>query len=147
MYFRETPLIDAGGRFAYGAVPEYMVFDKEDMGAEFIKVNEEGMEKSKKTLGKKATVSAPKPTKKAEPIVEDIAEDIDEDIDDIDAAEETTTETASDYPEDLVGTIRVMFKDCADKDLKAEVKGIIAQHGKLNDCDEDALKEIYDKLK
>ena len=140
LYFRETPLIDAGGRFAYGAVPEYMVFDKEDMGAEFIKVIEEGMEKSKKTLGKKATVSAPKPTKKAEPIVEDIA-------DDIDAAEETTTETASDYPEDLVGTIRVMFKDCADKNLKAEVKGIIAQHGKLNDCDDDALKEIYDKLK
>ena len=147
LYFRETPLIDAGGRFAYGAVPEYMVFDKEDMGAEFIKVIEEGMEKSKKTLGKKATVSEPKPTKKAEPIVEDIAEDIDEDIDDIDAAEETTTETASDYPEDLVGTIRVMFKDCVDKDLKAEIKGIIAQHGKLNDCDEDALKEIYDKLK
>ena len=147
LYFRETPLIDAGGRFAYGAVPEYMVFDKEDMGAEFIKVIEEGMEKSKKTLGKKATVSAPKPTKKAEPIVEDIAEDIDEDIDDIDAAEETTTETASDYPEDLVGTIRTMFKDCADKDLKAEVKEIIAQYGKLNDCDEDALKEIYDKLK
>ena len=147
LYFRETPLIDAGGRFAYGAVPEYMVFDKEDMGAEFIKVIEEGMEKSKKTLGKKATVSAPKPTKKAEPIVEDIAEDIDEDIDDIDAAEETTTETASDYPEDLVGTIRTMFKDCADKDLKAEVKEIIAQHGKLNDCDEDALKIIYDKLK
>ena len=147
LYFRETPLIDAGGRFAYGAVPEYMVFDKEDMGAEFIKVIEEGMEKSKKTLGKKATVSAPKPTKKAEPIVEDIAEDIDEDIDDIDAAEETTTEKASNYPEDLVGTIRVMFKDCADKNLKAEVKGIIAQHGKLNDCDEDTLKEIYDKLK
>ena len=147
LYFRETPLIDAGGRFAYGAVPEYMVFDKEDMGAEFIKVIEEGMEKSKKTLGKKATVSAPKPTKKAEPIVEDIAEDIDEDIDDIDATEETTTETSSDYPEDLVGTIRTMFKNCTDKDLKAEVKGIIAQHGKLNDCDEDALKEIYDKLK
>ena len=147
LYFRETPLIDAGGRFAYGAVPEYMVFDKEDMGAEFIKVIEEGMEKSKKTLGKKATVSAPKPTKKVEPIVEDIAEDIDEDIDDIDAAEETTTETSSDYPEDLVGTIRTMFKNCTDKDLKAEVKGIIAQHGKLNDCDEDALKEIYDKLK
>ena len=147
LYFRETPLIDAGGRFAYGAVPEYMVFDKEDMGAEFIKVIEEGMEKSKKTLGKKATVSAPKPTKKAEPIVEDIAEDIDEDIDDIDAVEEATTETSSDYPEDLVGTIRVMFKDCTDKDLKAKVKGIIAQHGKLNDCDEDTLKEIYDKLK
>ena len=88
-------------------------------------------------------------TKKSEPVEEVIEDEIDNDIDsDIDSdVEENTTDMASDYPEDLVGTIRVMFKDCADKDLKAEVKGIIAQHGKLNDCDEDALKEIYDKLK
>ena len=90
-----------------------------------------------------------KTTKKAESVEEVIEDEIDNDIDsDIDSdGEENTTDMASDYPEDLVGTIRVMFKDCADKDLKAEVKGIIAQHGKLNDCDEDALKEIYDKLK
>ena len=90
-----------------------------------------------------------KTTKKAEPVEKVIEDEIDNDIDsDIDSdVEENTTDMASDYPEDLVGTIRVMFKDCADKDLKAEVKGIIAQHGKLNDCDEDALKEIYDKLK
>ena len=90
-----------------------------------------------------------KTTKKAESVEEVIEDEIDNDIDsDIDSdVEENTTDMASDYPEDLVGTIRVMFKDCADKDLKAEVKGIIAQHGKLNDCDEDALKEIYDKLK
>ena len=42
---------------------------------------------------------------------------------------------------------RLLFKDCEDKDLKAEVKELIAQHGKLNDCDEDTLKNIYDKLK
>lgn len=90
-----------------------------------------------------------KTTKKAESVEEVIEDEIDNDIDsDIDSdVEENTTDMASDYPEDLVGTIRIMFKDCTDKDLKAEVKGIIAQHGKLNDCDEDALKEIYDKLK
>ena len=90
-----------------------------------------------------------KTTKKAEPVEEVIEDEIDNDIDsDIDPdVEENTTDMASDNPEDLVGTIRVMFKDCADKDLKAEVKGIIAQHGKLNDCDDDALKEIYDKVK
>ena len=145
LYFRETPLIDAGGRFAYGAVPEYMIFDKEDMGAEFIRVIEEGMEKSKKTLGKKSPT--PKVEKKPEPVKEDINDDIEDEIDNIDPVDESPVAETSDYPEDLVGTIRVMFKDCADKDLKAEVKGIIAQHGKLNDCDEDALKEIYDKLK
>ena len=145
LYFRETPLIDAGGRFAYGAVPEYMIFDKEDMGAEFIRVIEEGMEKSKKTLGKKS--STPKVEKKPEPVKEDINDDIEDEIDNIDPVDESPVAETSDYPEDLVGTIRVMFKDCTDKDLKAEIKGIIAQHGKLNDCDEDALKEIYDKLK
>lgn len=90
-----------------------------------------------------------KTTKKAEPVEEVIEDEIDNDIDsDINPdVEENTTDMASDYPDDLVGTIRVMFKDCTDKNLKAEVKGIIAQHGKLNDCDEDALKEIYDKLK
>ena len=145
LYFRETPLIDAGGRFAYGAVPEYMIFDKEDMGAEFIRVIEEGMEKSKKTLGKKSPT--PKVEKKPEPVKEDINDDIEDEIDNIDPVDESPVAETSNYPDDLVGTIRVMFKDCADKNLKAEVKGIIAQHGKLNDCDEDTLKEIYDKLK
>ena len=145
LYFRETPLIDAGGRFAYGAVPEYMIFDKEDMGAEFIRVIEEGMEKSKKTLGKKSPT--PKVEKKPEPVKEDINDDIEDEIDNIDPVDESPVAETSNYPDDLVGTIRTMFKDCTDKDLKAEVKGIIAQHGKLNDCDEDALKEIYDKLK
>ena len=145
LYFRETPLIDAGGRFAYGAVPEYMIFDKEDMGAEFIRVIEEGMEKSKKTLGKKSPT--PKVEKKPEPVKEDINDDIEDEIDNIDPVDESPVTEASDYPDDLIGKIRTMFKDCEDKDLKAEVKEIIAQHGKLNDCDEDALKEIYDKLK
>lgn len=147
LYFRETPLIDAGGRFAYGAVPEYMIFDKEDMGAEFIRVIEEGMEKSKKTLGKKSPV--PKVEKKPEPVKEDINDDIEDEIDNIDPVDEApfTEDVTSDYPDDLIGTIRTMFKDCEDKDLKAEVKELIAKHGKLNDCDEDALKEIYDKLK
>ena len=145
LYFRETPLIDAGGRFAYGAVPEYMIFDKEDMGAEFIRVIEEGMEKSKKTLGKKSPT--PKVEKKPEPVKEDINDDIEDEIDNIDTVDESPVAETSDYPDDLIGTIRTMFKDCVYKDLKAEVKGIIAQHGKLNDCDEDTLKEIYDKLK
>ena len=147
LYFRETPLIDAGGRFAYGAVPEYMIFDKEDMGAEFIRVIEEGMEKSKKTLGKKSPT--PKVEKKPEPVKEDINDDIEDEIDEIDPVDEApfTEDIVSDYPDDLIGTIRTMFKDCEDKDLKAEVKELIAKHGKLNDCDEDTLKEIYDKLK
>ena len=47
LYFRGTSVIDAGGRFAADAVPEYLVFDKGNMAAEFIKTVEEGIEKSK----------------------------------------------------------------------------------------------------
>ena len=61
LYFRGTPLIDAGGRFADGAVPEYLVFDKPNMAAEFVKTVEDGMEKSKTTF-----TSASPTTEKAE---------------------------------------------------------------------------------
>ena len=146
LYFRGTTLIDAGGRFADGAVPEYLVFDKPNMAADFIRVVEEGMEKSKSTLGKKSKPVVEK--KKVEPDPEPIEED--EDIDDIPveetvAQEETATET-SDYPEDLAAVIRTMFKECTDKDKKASVRKVIAEYGKLNDVDEDGLKRIYDMM-
>lgn len=47
LYFRGTPMIDAGGRFADGTVPEYLTFNKPNMAADFIRVCEGGMEKSK----------------------------------------------------------------------------------------------------
>lgn len=47
LYFRGTNLIDAGGRFAFGAVPEYMVFDERNMAKEFIATVEEGMKNSR----------------------------------------------------------------------------------------------------
>ena len=65
LYFRGTPLIDAGGRFADGAVPEYLVFDQPNMAAEFIKTVEDGMEKSKTNFTTKKS-STKKTTKKPE---------------------------------------------------------------------------------
>lgn len=145
LYFRGTTLIDAGGRFADGSVPEYMVFGEANMAKEFIRVVEEGMEKSKSVLGK----SPAKPKKESKPEkVEAIPDPVGEDIDELEPEiVEEANEAESDYPENLLETIREMFKKCADKELKAEVKKVIAPFGKLNDCDENALKEIYDKLK
>lgn len=140
LYFRGTTLIDAGGRFADNAVPEFMVFDKPDMGAEFVRVVEEGMEKSKSTLGKRKSnpvVSTPKPeTPKV-----DLEDD---DLLDETPVSEVTTE--SKYPADLNGTIRAMYKECKDVTLKASVKEVIAEYGKLNDVDEDGLKRIYNMM-
>lgn len=140
LYFRGTPLIDAGGRFAFGAVPEYMVFDKPNMAKGFIRVVEEGMEKSKTTSDK---MSKPKKEKKvSEPIVD--KNELDDNLED-----EVITESVKEnitYPDDLRGEIRKIFKECKDTDTKATVKGIISEYGKLNDVDEDGLKKIYDIL-
>ena len=150
LYFRGTTLIDAGGRFADGAVPDFMVFDKPDMGAEFVRVVEEGMEKSKSTLGKRKSnpvVSTPKPEIQVTPEPENQKVDSLSDIEDDDLLDETPVSevpTESKYPSDLNGTIRTMYKECKDATLKASVKEVIAEYGKLNDVDEDGLKRIYD---
>lgn len=140
LYFRETPLIDAGGRFADGAVPEYLVFDKPNMAADFIKIVEEGMEKSKTEFSVKK--STKKSTKKVEPVEEPIEEDpeieameeqieaIDEapfDIDD-DIFDEAEEDVATPVDADVLKSIRASFK-AADADTKAEVKKILTNYG------------------
>lgn len=92
LYFRGTDTIDAGGRFADGSVPEYMVFDKPNMAKDFIKVVEDGIEGSKTNFSS----ARPTTTKKAPPVYraetpKPVAEDEDldttpdtADIDDLD---------------------------------------------------------------
>ncbi len=134
LYFRGTSLIDAGSRFAPDAVPEYMIFDKMDMGEDFVKVIEDGIKNSKTiTSAPKATKTTKKP--EPAPVVE---ESVDE-IDDIDTVEETPTGVTADE-------IRALFKE-ADKDTKAKVKEIIAEFGgKLDDADQDGLNRMYEIL-
>lgn len=64
LYFRGTDTIDAGGRFADGTVPEYMVFDKPNMAKDFIRVVEDGIEGSKTNFSS----AHPTTTKKAPPV-------------------------------------------------------------------------------
>lgn len=137
LYFRETPLIDAGGRFADGAVPEYLVFDKGNMAAEFIKTIEEGMEKSKTANG-----TAPKKTvkKKVEKVEEPIADEV-----------ETTEESVIEEPEEetidtvaLKDSIRTKYRK-ADADQKAKVKEILKEYGD-GTLNMDYDVEVYNKM-
>lgn len=143
LYFRGTSLIDAGGRFAFGAVPEYMIFDKDDMSSDFIKVVEEGMEKSKKELGKKnKSISKPVP----QPVIEEESDDILDEQPKHEPEEFYTTE--SDYPEDLLQEVTSMYKESKDASMKKKIREIVKEYGKgLSDCDEETLKEVYDMLK
>ena len=169
LYFRGTPMIDAGGRFADGAVPEYMVFDKPNMGAEFLKIVEEGMEKSKtdftekKPTTKKTTKKTP--VKEEDNEMDDINEKLKAALDNVQEAVQDEVDDVPpfdiDEPEDIfdedtdemitldaarLTAIRNAFKG-ADPSAKAKVKShLVSYGGKLTDTmkssDISAIEEV-----
>lgn len=145
LYFRGTTLIDAGGRFADGAVPEYLVFDKPNMAEDFIKTVEEGMEKSKTSFGKYVPKSVEKVKNPEIKVQEEVAEEIFED--DILDDTNTNNESGFEYPDNLDTVIRKMFKECTNPELKSSVREVISEYGKLNDVDREGLEKIYDMMK
>ena len=173
LYFRGTPEIDAGGRFAFGAVPEYLVFDKSNMAKDFIRTIEEGMEKSKTCNAtfnsdgettKKTTKKITKTATVEEPIIEE-DEEIDatpvqsDDVNEVETApwDDNTDEEIDLFDEDneddeepfdeevVKATIRPAFKN-ADAETKKIIKGIL-NGAKLADVhDENTLKAILEAL-
>ena len=156
LYMRGTELIDAGSRFAPGAVPDYIVFDgtPEEFAANLIKTIEEGMEKSKSNPATKTSIekkpSAKKSTKKP-PVKEDDDElmeqlkatlahaeekneveddtvpfDVAEEIDDI-FEEETAEDEMITLDDARSNMIRNAYK-AADAATKSEVKVYLANY-------------------
>lgn len=150
LYFRGNEIVEAGGRLKDLSIPEYIPFDKLNMGQTFIDTIETALKNGRVDI----TSSEPKKvtSKKSTSIKEEKSVDpdpIDDDIDDIEAPVETTIEETTEtftYPDDLDAVIRKMYKECKDAELKASVKNVIAEYGKLNDVDEDGLKRIYDMM-
>ena len=148
LYFRGTTDIDAGGRFAFGSVPEYMIFDKPNMAADFIKVIEEGMEKSKLTKHFASTTfhpTEPAPAPKPEPVVEEKEEvPFDEDVPPMNEPVELAE---GEYPDDLLDIIKSEVGK-TDKEKKSKAVAILKAHGlkKVGDASEDVLRELYDIL-
>lgn len=157
LYFRGTPEIDAGVRFAADTVPEYLVFDKPNMAADFIRIIEEGMEKSKTCVsGARVTAtvtSTPTSTPIKTPVVvEDPVVDYepadDESVDDVPFdVEDSVDEPAIDV-DALCNDIRDAFK-AAGAAKRGEVKAVMTANGvtKLDSSlDVDVLQEIANVL-
>ena len=118
LYFRGTPEIDAGGRFAAGSVPEYLVFDKPNMAADFIRIIEEGMEKSKTTFTSTPTTATEtkkttkKSTKKPPVKEEDELDDVMEQLKAVVAQADEKNEVVDDEPPfDVTEEIDDIFKE------------------------------------
>ena len=150
LYFRGNEIVEAGGRLKDLSIPEYIPFDQLNMGQTFIDTIETALKNGRVDITssepKKVTSKKSTPINEEKPVESDPIED---DIDDIDTPVEEkvdeTTETST-YPDDLDAVIRKMYKECKDAELKASVKNVIAEYGKLNDVDEDGLKRIYDMM-
>lgn len=112
---------------------------------ELLRALKDAIKNSKKKAGTTPVKPATTESTTTPTVQEEEVPFVEDDIDDIDTP--ATEETSSDYPEDLDGVIRTMFKECKDVDLKAKVKAVITEYGKLNDVDEDGLKKIYDMMK
>lgn len=159
LYFRGTDTIDAGGRFADGSVPEYMVFDKPNMAKDFIKIVEDGIEGSKTnfssehpTTTKKAPpvykTATPKPIVEDEDPVSDAVSNIDDldldtsDVDpDMDGAD--TAPTIDDLRVEIQGKLRT-----ASAEVKKKAREILITEAtdpekiKLADATVETLNKI-----
>ena len=161
LYFRATDTIDAGGRFADGTVPEYMVFDKPNMAKEFIKIVEDGIEGSKTNFSSAHPTTTKKspPVYKTEtpkPIIEDeefdeeskattSIDDLDPDTSDVDIDMDgaSTVPTIEDVRAEIQGKLRT-----ASAEVKKKAKEILiteakdAEHTKLADATVETLNKI-----
>jgi hypothetical protein len=128
LYFRGTSLIDAGGRFKDGAVPDYLVFDQPNMAKIFIDTIENGMKNSRSE-----NAVAPTPIETAQetelPPIDDFS---DNDVD----------------VEELIAKIQSAFKT-ASREVKMTIKDMLKTVGFVSLSPEvpvDTLKNIYAKL-
>lgn len=133
LYFRGTPEIDAGGRFAAEAVPEYMVFDKPNMAADFIKIVEEGMEKSKTDFKVNASTKTTKANKpNPAPVVEEHPID-DEPPFDVDELDDVESDIEDDFDFDAIRTEIRNKNKAGTAEQKKAVKALLASTGKKLD--------------
>lgn len=149
LYFRSTPFVDAGGRFAdYSEIPESMELKlNEDNAGEFIRIIELGMEKSKLKYRKSNEVSKPSELDKEEVISVEEQEYISEPelpaTDDL-PFEESESEMTQ---EELFEEIRKLGKEkLKNASIKAKVAAVSG--GKLTkNTPKEKLKEILEILK
>lgn len=146
LYFRGNEIVEAGGRLKDLSIPEYISFDKINMGQDFIDIVETALKNGRINIDDN-DMHRLDANKEFTPTTYNNDDDI-ENVEDIDDIPEISTyeEVSFQYPDNLADVIRMMFKECEDPDKKTTVKEVISQYGKLNDVDEDGLKRIYDIL-
>ena len=170
LYFRGNEIVEAGGRLKGLSVPEYIVFDKENMASDFIETVETALKAGRvDTTTKKST--SKKTAKKPDPIDEEeddltamlravvdkakvkdeVVEDeipfnIDEDLDIFNEEEVEDNDPIITLDDDRLNAIRAAFK-AGGTTTKATVKKHLANYGgkltaEMHKSDVDAIESV-----
>lgn len=139
LYFRSTTLIDAGCRFANGAVPDFLEYpdnmDSLDFAKLFIKTVEDGLAKSKLDLTSTPTSKIPqtkipeeKPVQKTPADVDEVADAVEETTANAEPETDDVFSDATNDVEELRATIKETVKTVS-ADKKAEAVKFIKENG------------------
>ena len=150
MYFRSNEIVEAGGRLKGLTVPEYIVFDKEDMGKDFIDTIESALVAGR--VDGSTETAKPKSTPKKSPAPEPVVEEDEVPFEEESVVEEPVVEEETIVESDeaidvhaIVEETRAAFKT-ADIEIKKEIKKLL-NGGKLSeDMDFELLTKIHDML-
>ena len=160
LYFRGNEIVEAGGRMKGLSIPEYIVFDKDNMAKDFIDTIETALKAGRvddipttKKTTKKQTPKVEEPIVEEEVVEDavneapfDLEEEIENDIfeDELDGKDEAIA------PVDKAAltAIRAAFKE-ADAEKKAQVKTVLADYGnklanEMRPSDVTKIMEILD---
>ena len=132
LYFRGNEIVEAGGRLKGLSVPEYIVFDKENMAKDFIETVEKALKAGRVDVKSvKATVAPKKPAPVVAPAPieedDDLSSISPEEDDILDLDEEPIIEPIEVDAERL-GAIRAAYRS-ADAKTKTEAKKYLANYG------------------
>lgn len=123
--------VDSKSRFA-GIVDE-IPLDSDEL----LKALHDAIKESKNR--KASATKTPAPKKETKPLV---VEELEIETDELPFTEELEEETI-----DYISEVTKLFKACTDKALKKEISDMIKACGKsIKDCDEETIKEMYNKL-
>jgi hypothetical protein len=161
LYFRGNEIVEAGGRMKGLSIPEYIVFDKDNMAKDFIDTIETALKAgrvddtptTKKSI-KKKTPKVEEPVEEIEEVVEDAVNeapfDLEEEIENDIFKDELDGDDEAIAPVDKAAltAIRGAYKN-GSPEAKANVKEILSNYGgklanEMRPSDVTKIKEILD---
>lgn len=140
LYFRGNEIVEAGGRMKGLSIPEYIIFDKENMAKDFIDTIENAL-KAGRTDSESVVKKSTKKTTKKPPVAEE--EHDQEDIELLAALREVVESAEEDAaPFDVEDEIEDIFEEDADELITLDTERLTAIRNAFKGADASAKANV-----